>query len=160
MKLRERYIARPDEVKVTRDGESALIEYIEQGIPGTHLTVGARIHQMTDEEIVELHNECLREQAQLAAGYKHVAIEVPLGSPQIKYVKPAGQWTPRGGVLRCQIMDDEEGELVVGIDDEELTLEAFGRLLRTYAGWGMRIEFVPEDAVHRRPAHEVREPKG
>ena len=26
--------------------------------------------------------------------------------------------------------------------------------------WGMRIEFVPEDELHRRPAHEVREPDG
>jgi hypothetical protein len=57
------------------------------------------------------------------------------------------------------IHDDENGQLVVEIDDQELNLEQFGRLLTTYAGWGMRIEFVPEDALHRRPAHEVREPK-
>jgi hypothetical protein len=38
-------------------------------------------------------------------------------------------------------------------------LKQFGKLLTTYAGWGMRVEFVPEDEVHRRPAHEVREPK-
>ncbi len=31
-------------------------------------------------------------------------------------------------------------------------------MLRTYAGRGMRIEFVPEDEVHRRPTLEVREP--
>ena len=35
----------------------------------------------------------------------------------------------------------------------------FGKLLTTYGGWGMRIEFVPDDEVHRRPVHEVREPK-
>jgi hypothetical protein len=39
-----------------------------------------------------------------------------------------------------------------------LTLQEFGRLVRTYAGWGMRIEFVPEDDTHRRPALVVREP--
>jgi len=33
-------------------------------------------------------------------------------------------------------------------------------MLTTYSGWGMRIEFVPEDELHRRPAHEVREPDG
>jgi hypothetical protein len=158
MKRRERYIARPDEVTVTRDGDSALIQYVEKGIPGTNLTIGPRIHQMTDEEIVEMHNECLREQTRLAASYRHVAIETPLGSPQIQYEERSNQWCPRGAVLRCQIMDDENGELVVGIDDQELTLEAFGRMLTTYAGWGMRIEFVPDDAVHRRPAHEVRKP--
>ena len=62
-------------------------------------------------------------------------------------------------MLRCLVQDDENGQLVVAIDDHELSLEQFGRLLTTYAGWGMRIEFVPEDELHRRPVHEVREPK-
>ena len=31
-------------------------------------------------------------------------------------------------------------------------------MLTMYAGWGMRIEFVPDDQLHRRPTHEVREP--
>jgi len=103
-------------------------------------------------------NDTLRAQAQWAAEYKHVAVEVPLGSPQIRYAADSDQWVPRGGVLRCLIEDDEDGQLVVGIDDHELSLEQFGRLLTTHAGWGMRIEFVPEDQLHRRPVHEVREP--
>jgi hypothetical protein len=40
----------------------------------------------------------------------------------------------------------------------ELSLEEFGRMLMTHAGWGMRIEFGPDDELHRRPALEVREP--
>jgi hypothetical protein len=56
------------------------------------------------------------------------------------------------------VEDDENGQLVVGIDDKELSLEEFGRMLTTYAGWGMRIEFVPDDQSHRRPTLEVREP--
>jgi hypothetical protein len=48
---------------------------------------------------------------------------------------------------------------VVVIDDKELSMEEFGRMLATYAGWGMRIKFVPDDHLHRWPAHEVREPK-
>jgi hypothetical protein len=68
------------------------------------------------------------------------------------------QWVPRGGVLRC-LIHDEGLQLVVEIDDQELRLEEFGKLLTTYAGWGMRIEFVPDDDVHRRPALEVREPE-
>ena len=51
-------------------------------------------------------------------------------------------------MLRCLIHDDEEHQLVVEIDEQELHLEQFGKLLTTYAGWGMRIEFVPEDEVH------------
>lgn len=159
MKHKKRYIARMDEVTITRRGDSADIEYLEPGVPGTTLTIGPEISTMTDEEILELYNDSLRAQAQLAAEYKHVAVEVPLGSAQIEYRSRSHQWTPRGGVLRCLVHDDEERQAVIEIDDHELTLEEFGRLLTTYAGWGMRIEFTPEDEIHRRPALEVREPK-
>jgi hypothetical protein len=40
-----------------------------------------------------------------------------------------------------------------------MRLKEFRKLLATYAGWSMRIEFVPEDEVHRRPVHDVRERK-
>jgi hypothetical protein len=36
-------------------------------------------------------------------------------------------------------------------------LKQFGKLLTTYEGWGMRIEFVPDVAVHRRPVLMVQE---
>ena len=159
MKRKERYIVRLDEVRITREGDSAIIEYKEPDVTTTHLKIGPEIAGMSDEAILELFNDTLRAQAQLAAEYKHVAVEVPLGSPQIKYAARSEQWVPRGGVLRCLIEDDENRQLVVGIDDQELSLVEFGKLLVTYAGWGMRIEFVPEDEVHRRPTHVVREPK-
>ncbi len=62
--------------------------------------------------------------------------------------------------MRCLIDDTIEGERmpVITIDDKELTWEEFGKVIVTYAGWGMRIEFTPEHAVHRRPRLEVREP--
>jgi hypothetical protein len=101
----------------------------------------------------------LRAQAKLAAEYKHIAVEVPLGSPQIEYHERSNQWTPRGSVLRCTLDSDEDNRALVQIDDQELAMAEFGRLLATYAGWGMRIEFVPEDEIHRRPRLEVREPK-
>ena len=58
---------------------------------------------MSDEAILELFNDTLRAQAQVAAEYKHVAVEVPLGSPQIKYCARAYQWSPQGAVLRCLV---------------------------------------------------------
>ena len=158
MKRKERYIARLDEVTIIREGEYAFIEYKEEGIPRTGLQIGPQIARMSDGEIVELHNERLRAQAKGAAEYKHVAVEVPLGSAQIEYVARCDQWVPRGSVWRCLIRD-EDLQLVVDVDDAELQLEQFGKLLTTYAGWGMRIEFVPEDEVHRRPVLEVREPE-
>jgi hypothetical protein len=48
---------------------------------------------------------------------------------------------------------------VVHIDDKELSWQEFGRMLATYAGWGMRIKFVPDDSTHEEPVTEVREPR-
>jgi hypothetical protein len=65
-------------------------------------------------------------------------------------------------VLRCLIDDvekDWEMEPVITIDGTELNWHEFGKLICTFAGWGMRIEFVPEEETHRRPRLEVREPK-
>jgi hypothetical protein len=39
-----------------------------------------------------------------------------------------------------------------------LTLREFGRLLSTYSGWGMRITFVPDNELEKRPTIEIREP--
>jgi len=158
MKRKKRYIARLDEVIITRELAAAVIRYKEPGIMTTHLTIGPKVATMTNAEILDLHNECRRTQAELAASYRHVAVEVPLGSPQIEYEPRSRQWVPRGSVLRCLINSDEDNTAVVEIDDHELDAEAFSRMLTVYAGWGMRIEFVPEDDIHRRPAHEVREP--
>jgi hypothetical protein len=73
-------------VTIIREGEYAFIEYKEEGIPRTGLQIGLEIAGMSDGEIVELHYERLWAQAKGAAEYKHVAVEVPLGSAQIEYV--------------------------------------------------------------------------
>ena len=64
-------------------------------------------------------------------------------------------------MLRC-IVDDggPDGEVIIHIDDKELSLREFGRLLSVYAGWGMRIAFVPEEFVTENPKVKIREPKG
>lgn len=151
-----------NEVTITRENDSASIDYKDPAYASTHFQIGPEIELMTDQEIVDLYNETLREQARLAAQWKHVVVEVPLGSPQIEYSPQCDQWTPRGSVLRCLIDDTMEGqerEPVITIDDKELTWREFGRLVCTYAGWGMRIEFVADDRIHRRPALEVKEPE-
>ena len=62
-------------------------------------------------------------------------------------------------MLRC-IIDDggPEGEVTIHIDDQELSLAEFGRLLRVHAGWGMRIAFVPEEFVTDHPTVKFRKP--
>ena len=137
------------------------LKYKDPAYGETCLTIGPEIADLTDQEIVDLYNDTLRSQAELARSSKYVAVEPPLGSPQITYHSSSDQWTPRGGVLRCVIDDGAEGgrEPVITIDDKELSWAEFGTMLCTYAGWGMRIEFTPDDAVHRRPALEVKEPE-
>jgi hypothetical protein len=158
MKGKVRYIARLPEVIVTRDGDFARIEYKEGDIAASLLKIGPEIREMSDSEIVELHNETLRDKARRASEYKQVAVEMPLGSAQIEYFARCDQWVPRGTVLRCLIRDSLQGQLLIRVDEQDLRLKQFGKLLSTYEGWGMRIEFVPQEEVHRRPAVEVREP--
>jgi hypothetical protein len=64
-------------------------------------------------------------------------------------------------VLRCIIDDGSpEGEVTIHIDDKELSLAEFGRMLAVHAGWGMRIAFVPEEFVSENPKIEIRSPSG
>ncbi|MEA1928811.1 MAG: hypothetical protein U9N73_11455 [Candidatus Auribacterota bacterium] len=59
---------------------------------------------------------------------------------------------PRGHLLKCEISDGgPDGECTVTIDDRELSLQEFGRCLTTFAGWGMRIIFVPDDEMDKPP---------
>ena len=86
--------------------------------------------------------------------------EEPPGEKQIDYHENSDQWVPRGDVLRC-IIDDggPNGEVIIRIDDQELSLREFGRLLRVHAGGGMRIAFVPEEFVNENPTVKVRKPE-
>jgi hypothetical protein len=62
-----RYIARLPEVTVTRDGDFARIEFKEGNIAASLLKIGPEIREMSDSEIVELHNEALRDKATRAS---------------------------------------------------------------------------------------------
>jgi hypothetical protein len=151
------YIASLDEVTINREGDGARTKYQEEDLALTHLPVGSEKAAMS--EITELRSESLRKDAKLAAGYRHVAFEVSLGSEQIEYFARPDQWVPIGSVLRCLIREGKRGQLIVKIDEQELRLKQFERLLSAFEGWGMRIEFVPEVEVHRRPILKIREPR-
>ncbi len=151
-----------EEVTITRDDIHAHIKYKDPAFGETSLQIGPRMKEMTDQEILDLYNDILKAEAELVRNNKCVAIEPPLGSPQIKYHPSCNQWSPRGDVLRCVVDDvekDREREPVIEIDGKELTWHEFGKLICTFAGWGMRIEFAPEEEIHRRPRLEVKEPK-
>ena len=159
MQFKEPRQASLEEVKISRDGDHAIIQFDDPNISTTHLEIGPNVERMSDQQILELFNEVMASRDQMIADYDNFVIEIPRGSPQIAYHELSDQWVPRGGLLRCQIEDGgADGETTVLIDDQELTLQQFGKLLRTYAGWGMRIAFVPDDLIHEQPRVEVREP--
>ncbi len=160
MRKKKPHIVSLEEVNLTRQGHTAIIEYKDTSVATVDLKVGEQIETMTDEEILELFNDSLRIRNMIAEEYTHVAVEIPPGRPQIKYFKEGYQWVPKGDVLRCIINDGgPDCEATIYIDDQELSLAEFGRLLTSYAGWGMRIEFVPEDEIEQRAVIDVRDVK-
>ncbi len=148
-----------DEVKISRDREDAVIEYADEAIGGMNLRIGPEIADMSDRDILALHNEVVLAMQASADAWEDVVIEIPVGREQVAFQPESDQWSPRGDVVRCVIEDDENGRPVFHVDGHELTLEEFGRLLVTHAGWGMRIAFVPDDRTHINPKVEVREPE-
>ena len=160
MRKRRPPVASLDEVTIRREGDDAIIDFHDPTIATTHFHIGPTVRRLSDRQILERFNEVVAEEASAARDAQHVAIEIPAGRPQIHYFPAAAQWAPRGGVLRC-VVDDTgpDGEAVVHIDEQSLSLAEFGRLLCTYAGWGMRITFVPEDSLACAPRVEVREPE-
>ena len=159
MRKRRPEVASIDQVHIRRDGDDAVIEYTDPSIATTYFRIGPALCGMTDQDVLDAFNAVLAAEAEHSEGYEHVAVEIPPGQPQILYSPPAQQWAPRGAVLRCVVDDSGPGgEAVIHIDDQALTLSEFGRMLCTYAGWGMRITFVPEDALCAEPRIDVREP--
>jgi hypothetical protein len=159
MRKRKPPVAALDEVTIRRDGGDAIIDFHDTRIATTHFRIGPAVHRMTDQQILDRFNKIVAAERQAATG-PHVAVEIPSGHSQIRYYPAADQWVPRGGVLRCVIDDSgPDGEAVIHIDEHALSLSEFGRLLCTYAGWGVRIVFVPEEALASGPRIEVCEPK-
>jgi hypothetical protein len=159
MLIKKPYIANLDQVKISRQGDYGIIEYVEPDVSSVHLKIGPEVKEMSDQEILDEHNQILQTLQLRAAEYEHVAFEIPVGRPQIEYSELCRQWSPRGYVLRCEISDGgPNGEAVINIDDQELSLAEFGRLLTTHAGWGMRIVFVPDDRIDEEPDIVVLDP--
>ena len=137
MRLKKPTRAIIDQVRITREGNDAIIDYADSGIARTRLTIGPDLATMTDRDIIDLLNGILAAQERILAACDKTVTEEPPGEKQIDYHEDSDRWVPRGDVLRC-IIDDagQNGEVTIHIDDQELSLAEFGRLLRVHAGWG------------------------
>jgi len=154
--LRRPVAAGIDEVSIKRDGGTAIIEYADPSVSTVHLQLGeGSIEHMSDEQILAMHNALIAESQEIRASYEHVAVEIGKGSPQVEYDPLVGSWLMVGQVLRCLIDEGEEPVRFL-IDDRALSLEQFGRMLRTFAGWGMRLAIVPDDELDEEPVIRVR----
>ena len=150
-----------DQVHITRAGDTAIMDHADGSVSRAHIPIGPGITSMTDADIVSMYNGILDAQSALLQEWEKTVVEEPPGEPQIDYHEDNDQWVARGDVLRC-IVDDggPDGEVTIHIDDQELSLKDFGRLLAVHAGWGMRIAFVPEEFVIENPKVEIRNSKG
>jgi hypothetical protein len=158
------YVASADQVRITRDGDDAIIEYADEDVATTHLRMGAeKLASMTDEELLAFWNEGIEASEAHRESLSYTATEIPVGKSQLQFFEAGNQWTPRGHVVRCQILSDAAiepsvDELFVSIDGRDFTLGEFMTMVGTFGGWGMRVEFVPDDELHVRPKVKVREP--
>ena len=55
-------IARLDQVRTSRDGEDAIIEFQDTGSAASHLRIGPQVHQLTDAEILLVYNQTIAAQ--------------------------------------------------------------------------------------------------
>ena len=60
--------ASPDQVRITRKGETVVIEYADPSVGVVNLQVGPSRGEMTDPEVLALFNDMLDAQAEIAAG--------------------------------------------------------------------------------------------
>lgn len=148
----------PDEVKITRDGDTAVFTYADEETlgGGMHLKIGEKICKMSDADLLKMHNEMAENMVAARMQYDHVSIEVPHGKPQIEFDKQCDQWSMKGDVLRCFISsnsdtDDGRMEPEIEIDGKKLSWKEFGRMLMTFEGWGMRLAIMPDDEMHEAP---------
>jgi hypothetical protein len=159
---RRPHVASPDEVRITREEGSAIIEYGNPEIATTYFTIGeARLATMTDADVLALWNSGLAAQDELRRSLTYVATEVPVGEQQLRQSEHTGEMVARGEIVRCVIEGAPEsaGDVFVSVDGRDLTLLEFAKMLSSYQGWGMRIEIVPDDELHQRPRRRIRIPK-
>lgn len=154
------YVVSLDQVRIVREPNGVFLDYADPNVGGVHFGLGDEDNNLSDQEIIDRYNDSLRARQDLADAYEHVTIELPPGAPQLQYSPNADQWVPRGGVVKAVISDGgPDFEATFWVDDREMTLAEFGRMMLTYNGWGVRITFVPDDEIHHEPVVEVKEPE-
>lgn len=145
-------IATLNNVEIKREGTAVNFKYINQGDRGgQRIEVGKDTANMTNQELLDIHNHIARKMIESSENYEHIAFETPEGKPQINYEEDCCQWAVNGEVIRCCVGWDAGEGPAIEIDDKTLTWQEFGKMLSSWEGWGMRITFVPDDQLTKIP---------
>ena len=100
MRLKKPTRAIIDQVRITREGNDAIIDYADSGIAGTRLTIGPDLATMTDRDIIDVFNGILAAQERILAACDKTVTEEPPGEKQIDYHEDSDQWVPLRAISR------------------------------------------------------------
>ncbi len=103
MRRKRPHVASLDEVRITRQGDDAIIEYADERIWTTHFRLGSSARHMTDQEILDRWNECVLAQQQAAAEYQHIAVEIPHATPSTRRREPRGRLASRSSLASMAV---------------------------------------------------------
>lgn len=143
-------VAFAKEVTIKRTGETAIIDFLDQSLGGTHLTIGPEIAAMSDADILRLYNDIALVQQGVIADFQPT--EMQEGLPQIGIDPHYKELTIYSQTLRCEVTGgDTADDLIIEIDDKKLTWSELGKLVSPYMGWGMRIQFLAAEQLANPP---------
>lgn len=89
MRLKKPTRAIIDQVRITREGNDAIIDYADSGIAGTRLTIGPDLATMTDRDIIDVFNGILAAQERILAACDKTVTEEPPGRNKSTITKMA-----------------------------------------------------------------------
>ncbi len=154
MRTKRPYPTTFDKVRVTRDGDYADIQYLDDEGCGVHF--GPIPKDWTDEQVFKRHNDGLLATRAMRLRHPYFAREIPAGKPQIRRERQSAYWNLVGDVLRGGIdAGDHPEDLIFEVDDEDLSLNEFASLFLGLGGWGFRLVVVPADEILRHPRIKV-----
>jgi hypothetical protein len=80
-------------VKISREGDFPVFTYADEKMGGAmSLKIGPEINRMTDYELLDRHNGVAFSMQEMRETYEHVAVEIPIGKPQIEFNPQCHQW--------------------------------------------------------------------
>lgn len=129
------HVATPDEVRIRRDGDFAIIAYSDDSIETTQYRIGAeRLERMTDEDILTLWNAGLATSQEDAARSRRDMSTLLSGA----------------STLTCTVAAYPNGpnQPLLHVNGRDYTVMELAHLLGGHVGWGVTIQLHrPDDAT-------------